>query len=123
MDEAKELIYDALAMAALTHHWHLTITGPGSYAAHVTLGDLYNYCHDIADTLGEKLQGSGVELDPKGEARSIPFSPPDIKNIIKITTQFAEAFEDVTEPPWLANIAQEIQGVLYGHLYKLKRLS
>lgn len=123
MDEAKELIYDALAMAALTHHWHLTITGPGSYAAHVVLGDLYEYCHEIADTLGEKLQGAGMELPSKGSAINLVFSEPDMKTICRTLEKFAENFEEVTAPPWLANVTQEIQGTLYGHLFKLKRLS
>lgn len=123
MDEVKELIYDALAMAALTHHWHLTITGPGSYAAHVTLGELYSYCHEIADTLAEKIQGSGEELPASHPKVTIPFSTPEMKNICRTVETFALSFEEVDSPPWLANIAQEIQGVLYGHLFKLKRLS
>lgn len=123
MDETKDLIYDALGMAALTHHWHLTITGPGSYAAHLVLGDLYSYCHDIADTLGEKIQGAGEELPPRHSTITVPFSAPEMKNICRVVENFAHSFGEITEPPWLANVTQEIQGTLYGHLYKLKRLS
>lgn len=123
MEEVKELIYDALAMAALTHHWHLTVTGSGSYAAHAVLGDIYQYCHEIADTLGEQIQGAGEELPSARKAISIPFQAFEIKAACRTLDAFAKNFEEVDGPPWLANVAQEIQGTLYGHLFKLKRLS
>lgn len=123
MNEAKELIYKSLALAALSHHWHLLTTGVGSYARHVTLGELYPYCHEIADTLAEKIQGSGEALPDKADGISLTFSAPEPASMIRIIEQFTEEFEEITEPPWLANLAQEIQGNLYNTLYKLKRLS
>lgn len=121
MNEAKELIYKALGMAALAHHWHLTTTGTGSYAMHVALGDVYSYCHDIADSLAEKLMGSGETCEDRNKGFMLAFTPPS--QAVKTLEQFAEEFEEITEPPWLQNLAQEIQAGLYGHLYKLKRLS
>lgn len=118
MEEAKELVYRALGMAALTHHWHLMTR---SYSEHKALGDLYEYCHDIADTLAEKIMGAGEDCPDKNKGFQLVFTPPS--QAIKTIEQFAQEFEEITEPPWLQNITQEIQGQLYGHLYKLKRLS
>jgi DNA-binding ferritin-like protein len=118
MDEAHELITKSLVLAALAHHWHLTTT---SYAQHVTLGEVYLYCHTIADTLAEKLIGAGEDLPDKSAKFSFAFTPSS--QAIKTLETFAQDFENLTDPPWLQNLAQEIQGELYGHLYKLKRLS
>lgn len=121
IDEAKELIYKALGMAALAHHWHLTVTGTGSYAQHEALGGLYSYCHDIADSLAEKLMGAGETCPDKNKGFMLAFTPPS--QAIKTIEQFAEEFSEVAGPPWLQNLAQEIQAGLYAYLYKLKRLS
>lgn len=121
MEEAKELIYKSLGMAALVHHWHLITTGTGSYAKHVALGDLYQYCHDIADALAEKMMGANEQLPDRNKGYQLVFNP--TTQMIKTIEEFALEFEEVTEPPWLQNLAQEIQANLYGHLYKLKRLS
>lgn len=39
------------------HILHLTVKGPGSYAAHQALGELYNALPDFADGLAEGYQG------------------------------------------------------------------
>ena len=121
MEEAKELVYKALGMAALAHHWHLLTTGTGSYAKHIALGELYEYCHDIADALAEKMLGANETLPDRYKGFELVFNPPT--QMIKTIEQFAAEFEEITEPPWLQNLAQEIQANLYSHLYKLKRLS
>lgn len=113
-----ELIHRALVLAALTHHWHLTTR---SYAAHVTLGELYTYFHDVADTLAEKLIGADQPFDTESPPFRFAFTDP--KDAIAQIESFIKDLDALTQPTWLANIAQEIQGVLYGHLYKLKRLS
>jgi DNA-binding ferritin-like protein len=46
------------------HILHLKVTGPGSYAAHKTLNDLYDALPGHADTLAESYQGAcGMLLD------------------------------------------------------------
>lgn len=117
-DAAANIIVNALALAAISHHWHLMTK---SYAQHVTLGDLYLYCHEIADTLTEKLIGAGAEFPDSGGKLTFALSPPS--RAIPELEAFTKSFNDITEPPWLANIAQEIQGSLNNTLYKLKRLS
>ena len=44
------------------HKLHLSITGPGSYAAHKALNSFYDMLPDFIDTLGESYQGITEKL-------------------------------------------------------------
>lgn len=44
------------------HKLHLKVTGPGSYAAHKALNDLYDALPDHADSLIEGYQGAAEKL-------------------------------------------------------------
>ncbi|MEY2869877.1 MAG: hypothetical protein RIR01_2379 [Bacteroidota bacterium] len=44
------------------HKLHLKITGPGSYAAHAALNEIYDALPGHADTLAEQYQGATCEL-------------------------------------------------------------
>lgn len=44
------------------HKLHLKITGPGSYAAHVAIGDFYDGLPGHADTLVESYQGAAEKI-------------------------------------------------------------
>ena len=51
------LIAELLNASVLTHKLHLKVTGLGSYAQHMALGDFYNSIKDGADELAEQYQG------------------------------------------------------------------
>lgn len=57
-----ELALSLLETANKVHMLHWGITGQGSYAAHVTLNDLYNQLRGHADTLVENYQGISETL-------------------------------------------------------------
>jgi DNA-binding ferritin-like protein len=44
------------------HKLHLKVTGPGSYAAHVAIGDFYDGLPGHADTLVEGYQGAAEKI-------------------------------------------------------------
>ena len=44
------------------HRLHLKVTGPGSYAAHVAIGDFYDGLPGHADTLVEGYQGAAEKI-------------------------------------------------------------
>ena len=48
--------------ASSFHKLHLKITGPGSYAAHKALNNLYDALPDHADSLIEGYQGASEKL-------------------------------------------------------------
>lgn len=68
IDKAKEIkskpktsvasmVVELMDAANKFHILHLTVKGPGSYAAHQALGELYNALPDFADGLAEGYQG------------------------------------------------------------------
>lgn len=60
----ENLIAHLFLARELAHRAHLKATGPGSYAAHMALGDFYNAIVDNADSIAEAWQGrSGQLLD------------------------------------------------------------
>jgi hypothetical protein len=55
---ATELMNAAISF----HKLHLKVTGPGSFAAHKTLGEFYEGLHGHADTLVEGYQGVAEKI-------------------------------------------------------------
>lgn len=122
-----DLVNEALALSFKAHHWHLAVTGPGSYAKHMALGDIYPYFHDVADKLSETAQGAGMTVATTGSV-AVKLTPPDravaeIEGFIVKLEVAEDSMDEVEGLEWMVNIIQEIQGTLYGHLYKLKRLA
>ena len=56
------LVVELMDAATKFHILHLTITGPGSYAAHKALGDLYDALPGHADDIAEGYQGATGEI-------------------------------------------------------------
>lgn len=53
----ENLCFNLLTSVTVIHIAHLGITGPGSYAAHMALGDYYGSVGDFADSIIEHYQG------------------------------------------------------------------
>ena len=111
-----------LLLAARSHDWHLKTT---SYAQHMALGELYPYCHDAADRLAETAMGAGYIPPTPAATAAATFTSPStaIPGIEAMCKELEDLQERVRDNAWYANIVQEVQGSLYGILYKLKRLS
>ena len=57
-----EFIDCIMVGAVILHKMHLRVQGPGSYAAHKALNELYDALPDHADTLAEGYQGASEKL-------------------------------------------------------------
>ena len=55
-------VSELMNAATSFHKLHLKVTGPGSYAAHKALNDLYDALPEHADTLAEGYQGAAEVL-------------------------------------------------------------
>jgi DNA-binding ferritin-like protein len=66
--------------ASSFHKLHLKITGPGSYAAHKALNDLYDALPDHADSLIEGYQGASEKLLKYTE--SVPRQLDDLQDAV-----------------------------------------
>lgn len=108
----------------LAHREHLKATGPGSYAAHVALGEFYSGIVDLADTLTETYQGRFERLV------DIPLLANDADGSILDTLRaqrewIREARYDAIpkEESPLQNIIDEVEALYCSTIYKLKFLA
>lgn len=107
----------------LAHREHLRVSGPGSYAKHVALGDFYAAVIELADTLAEAYQGR------HGIIKDIPLLENEYGNdiVVALKSQLAwledHRFKaiDKDDTP-LQNIVDEVVAQYLSTLYKLQNL-
>jgi DNA-binding ferritin-like protein len=79
---------ELLSAAPALHRLHLKVTGEGSFAQHMALGELYEALPNLVDTVAEGYQGAAeVLLD-------IPSSPvnlPTVKSALEFIRKKTEA--------------------------------
>ena len=102
------------------HLKHLRISGPGSYAQHIALGDFYESLLDLTDELIESYQG-------KYGIVSIKMSSPKDEDPILIIENLAKLLDagqiyNMFKETWIQNQLAEISTLCYKTLYKLKNL-
>lgn len=100
---------------------HLKAKGPGAYAQHVALGELYDALSDMADDLTETIQGYKGILTISIPATS--FQEP----IGYIKAKRAELIGMISkmesEMPDVSNKLQDLIGVMSKTIYKLENLA
>lgn len=100
---------------------HLKAKGPGAYAQHVALGELYDALSDMADDITETIQGYKGILTISIPATS--FQEP----IGYIKAKRAELIGMISkmesEMPDVSNKLQDLIGVMSKTIYKLENLA
>ncbi len=122
-------------MQASTHHMHLGITGPGSYAAHKALNEIYDMFPDWVDSIVEASQGVGYDIAimngsqvtfilPECTAQAAIAMIEDFRSWIEDQMEMLdpEGEEDPDEFCWVENFMQEVLMESASVLYKLKKL-
>ena len=105
----------------LAHRAHLRVSGRGSYAQHVALGDFYPAVIDLADQLAETYQGCELELidipllDNEFPAKNIKQSLQDQVKWLKANRYKAVKREETH----MQNIIDEIVALYDQTIYKL----
>ena len=104
------------------HRAHLRVTGPGSYAKHVALGEFYDEIIDNADSLTEAYQGRHDIID-------IPYLPMlEEEDPVKALEQLLDDVEKIRydaidkKDTALQNIVDESVATFLSALYKLRKL-
>jgi DNA-binding ferritin-like protein len=104
------------------HRAHLRVTGPGSYAKHVALGEFYNGIIENADSLTEAYQG-------RHDIIEIPYLPMvDEEDPVKALEQLLDDVEKIRydaidkKDTALQNIVDESVATFLSALYKLRKL-
>ena len=122
-------------MQASTHHMHLGITGPGSYAAHKALYEIYNMFPSWIDSIAEAAQGVGYDISTMSGSQ-VAFNLPECttQEAINMIEEFRgwiqsqmemldpKGMPDPAEFDWVENFMQEVLMESASVLYKLKKL-
>ena len=74
------------------HQLHLTITGPGSYAAHKALNKFYDAIPDLVDTLVEGYQGATEKILKFEE-----MTPRQLKTVEDALDYIREMYDRITK--------------------------
>lgn len=123
------LVVELMDAATKFHILHLTVTGPGSYAAHKALGDLYDALPGHADTIAEGYQGATGEI-PKYPA-DMPGNvcAPAMSSVKEAISYIEELYnkvcrvQDAITYSEIINDLDTIKSTLNSAKYKLKFLS
>lgn len=118
------LVVEMMDAATKIHILHLTVTGPGSYAAHKALNELYDALPDLADTIAESYQGvTGTILDyPDVKAPKLE----SVKAALAYIDELHDKVSNVQDANSYSEIDNELDNVkttLNSAKYKLKFLA
>ena len=118
------LVQELMNAATSFHKLHLQITGPGSYAAHKALNEIYDSLPELADTVAESYQGACEMLltyEPQG-----PVILENVQDAIEYMRQIKAQVNDLQEVMPHSEIINELDNVksaIDGAKYKLIFLS
>jgi DNA-binding ferritin-like protein len=123
------LVVELMDAGTKFHILHLTITGPGSYAAHKALNDLYDALPGHADDLAEGFQGATGEI-PKYPADMPSYVCAPEMTTVKEAISYIEELhskisklQDTLTYSEIINDLDTIKSTLNSAKYKLKFLS
>lgn len=118
------LVVELMDAATKFHILHLTITGPGSYAAHKALNELYDALPGHADDLAEGYQGaSGKLLEYEEVCAPMMSTVKDAINYIEELHNKISKLQDVVTYSEIVNDLDTVKSTLNSAKYKLKFLS
>jgi DNA-binding ferritin-like protein len=116
----EDLISVLLHSANQTHVFHLQTK---SFAEHKALNKYYDSITDLADSLAEAYQGKYGILKYKNVSKIEQYESKEqvIEYFSKII-KFIEKSRPIKDP-FIDNIVQEVESLIYSTLYKLKYLN
>ena len=117
--QAVEFITTLLDGVTAIHKQHLMTNGPGSFAAHEALGDVYGTLEDMADDLAESFMGC--------QETGLTFPGVAAENYSSETRRIYEYIEEnrmmMGTESHIQNLVDEILDKLARSLFKLDRLA
>lgn len=121
----EELISILFLSREYAHRRHLSVTGPGSYAKHVVLGEFYEAIAEKADAIAEVYQGR------HGMMRDIPYmagptGKTDPADVLEVQMDNVEGMRysacDRTDTT-IQNLIDEAIACYLRTIYKLRNLA
>lgn len=99
---------------------HLKAKGPGAYAQHVALGEIYDAVSDMADDITETIQGYegilNISIPAASYMEPLAYIKSERTKMIAAKSKFASM-------PDIANKIDELIGVFSKGIYKLENLA
>ena len=121
-DAATEFVTTLLNGVTTVHMHHLMVTGPGSYAKHMALGDLYSALEDGADSLAEAYIGcTGKAFKFEGGTLKVGTDP--VAEVAALYAYVESKRGAMGKESHIQNLIDEIADSLASALYKLRRLA
>ena len=123
------LVVELLDAALKFHILHLTITGPGSYAAHKALNKLYDALPGHADDIAEGYQGATGEIPSYPADMPSYVCAPEMTSVKEAISYIEELYtkicklQDTITYSEIINDLDTIKSTLNSAKYKLKFLS
>ena len=116
----EDLISVLLHSANQTHVFHLQTK---SFAEHTALNTYYDSITDLADKLAEAYQGKYGILKYKNVSKIEQYeSKEQVMEYFSKIIKFIETSRPIKDP-FIDNIVQEVESLIYSTLYKLKYLN
>lgn len=108
------------------HVFHLRVTGPGSFAAHLALQEYYEGLIPVLDKIIETYQGKRGLIEYKSGGRLD--NDASQANMVSYFGKLTTVFENLKKAPdlqesWLQNQLDLVSELLYTLQYKLAHLS
>lgn len=111
---------DLFACANIIKIAHLKAKGPGAYAQHVALGEVYDAVSDMADDITESIQGYegilNISIPGASFTEPLAYLKAERTKMIAAKSKFATM-------PDIANKIDELIGVFSKGIYKLENLA
>jgi DNA-binding ferritin-like protein len=123
------LVVELMDAATKFHILHLTITGPGSYAAHKALNELYDALPGHADDIAEGYQGATGEIPNYPADMPSYVCAPEMTTVKEAISYIEELhtkiskLQDTLTYSEIVNDLDTIKSTLNSAKYKLKFLS
>ena len=122
MEMIGRLVATMFLAREFAHRAHLRVTGPGSYAKHVALGEFYTEIIENADSITEAYQGRHSIIE-------IPYLPmPDEEDPVKVLEQLLDDVEKLRydavdkKDTAIQNLIDTAVETFLSTLYKLRNL-
>lgn len=117
---------ELLNASTILHKLHLKITGPGSYAAHAALGELYGPLKDFADEVVEQYQGRTemiCTIPAVTESFSLNSVDDALSYLRELTSKTDSLQNQLSAYSEIVNTLDEVKSAINKAKYKLKFLS
>lgn len=119
-----EFITKLLHCATQVHIYHLICKGPGSFAMHKALNELYDGLPGLVDGLAESVQGKYGILNYAMSGVSYDSTLSKAVSYVKESLNYVKMMrKEICQESAFQNQIDEIETLFYSTIYKLENLS